>query len=297
MGWFKLNKWMVGSQEAQPCWIKTIQFSCSSQEDVVSSARVTKQAIYQPYKALLEFLVFPLEIWVVVDHLHCWYCGRIRTSTINYKTNFFLFQCKGNNVRCKCIFPRKRRISLALRVCCMTKVLIFLPWSSYTLGSVTGLSYFLMQISFMDRTLLNQSLFRQIHERKFYITLLKFCSIKHKACHWITKSWNRSLLPIRVPAHRALWPGPCDGAGSTAWLKARANEWQTWALFVKYGKHCNSCYFFSTAKDSTVEDTASLWLISEAPVGSWGKTNSGWVQSGGTVWDWHPWEWHRIIES
>lgn len=126
------------------------------------------------------------ELWLITCIVDTVEESGLLQSIIKPISSFF--QCKGNNVRCKCIFPRKRRTSLALWVCCMTKVLIFLPWSSYTLGSVTGLSYFLMQISFMNRTLLNQSLFRQIHERKFYITLLKFCSIKHKACHWITKS-------------------------------------------------------------------------------------------------------------
>lgn len=78
-----------------------------------------------------------------------------------------------------------------------------------------GACLFLMQMSFTDRTLLNQSLFRQIHERKFYIILLKFCSIKHKACRWITKSLSRRLLPTRAPAHRPTW------SGSSTWRRAQ----------------------------------------------------------------------------
>lgn len=88
-------------------------------------------------------------------------------------------------------------------------------WSSLFPITVTlhvrigyGACLFLMQMSFTDRALLNQSLFRQIHERKFYIILLKFYSIKHKACCWITKSLSRRPLPTRAPAQRAAWSSP-----------------------------------------------------------------------------------------
>lgn len=33
---------------------------------------------------------------------------------------------------------------------------------------------------------------------------------------------------------------------------------------MRCGKHCNSCYFFSAQKHGTLEDTSSLWLVSEA---------------------------------
>lgn len=137
------------------------------------------------------------------DHLHHLCCGRIRTSTISYKINSFLLQCKGSNIRCKDFFPRKRRISLVLRMGCITEVL-FLPITVTLQVTICyGACLFLMQMSFTDRALLNQSLFRQIHERKFYIILSKFSSIKHKACHWITKALSCRPLPIRAPAHRA----------------------------------------------------------------------------------------------
>lgn len=88
-------------------------------------------------------------------------------------------------------------------------------WSSLFPITVTlhvricyGACLFLMQVSFTDGALLNQSFLRHIHERKLYIIPLKFYSLKHKACHWITNPLSCRPLPIRAPAHRSAWSGP-----------------------------------------------------------------------------------------
>lgn len=106
-------------------------------------------------------------------------------------------------------------------------------------------------MSFTDKTLLNQSLFRQIPERKFDIILSKFYSVKHKPCLWITKSLSRRSLPTRAPADRAT-------QGQRALFDWMLTEWETCAILMKYSKHHNVSYIFNPQQGSTVEDTASF---------------------------------------
>lgn len=63
----------------------------------------------------------------------------------------------------------------------------------------SGACLFLMQMSFTDRALLSQSLFRQVHKIKFYTSLLKIYCIIHKICLWIAKSLSHRLLAIKAP--------------------------------------------------------------------------------------------------
>lgn len=110
---------------------------------------------------------------------------------------------------------------------------------------------------FPDKALLNQSLLRQIPERKFYIIRLKFYSVK--SCHWTTTSLSHKSLPTRAPADRAAWLGPStQHRVREHHLTGCSVEWQTCTIFMQYSKHHNFCYFFNLEQDSTVEDTASF---------------------------------------
>lgn len=133
-------------------------------------------------------------------------------------------------------------------------------------------------MSFTDKALLNQSLFRQINERKIYIILLKFRSVKHKACHLITKSPSHRLLP---QSHAAGHKGR-EHHLTRCLVKQITYFWS----IVKIVMFVTSSAFSQVAQLKT---QVVLWVASEESVSFWVNKNLGWVQPGWGVMDWWPW--------
>lgn len=98
-----------GEPEIFPFSLKIIPFFSYSWRDVVSPATGPQQAIYCLTKHCWTFWYFhwKYELWLIIYFVYI-----VEKSEFYniYKTSSFLFQHKSSDVRCKDIFPRKRKI-------------------------------------------------------------------------------------------------------------------------------------------------------------------------------------------